>query len=595
MDSLMLQAVLREWQDVIPGGRVTKVAQPASAVVVLTLRSPTWAGRLLLSAEAGSPRAYLTEANFESPPRPPAFCQLLRKALEGRRLLSPRLLGGDRVLALSFARPGPGAGAEEVTLVAELTGRQAALVFVEGPVPGSRIVGVVGSGKGIKRLKSGSAYTPPPWPEGALAPESLTENSLAEALSAPSLAARPLYRRLLQAVMGLSPLAAREVCHRAGLEPEAKEVRTDQAGDLLEAVMELAASVREGPLSPVLYRDTAGHPLAATPVPFLHLKATSQSEPLSTANQAAAALAESSMKSQRAVQIRQEVLSVVDRALKKTRRKIEKVQDDMSRGQQAGKERQCGELLLAHMKEIRQGMTSVTMSNDFDPEGAPITIALDPAVSPQVNAARYFKRAKKGRRSIGSLESRLKELEREAAYLEATRGAADLADEEAAEGLMEELTAAGFAPWPKKPPPRRRPKRTVRGAALRRFRAAEGWEAWVGKNARSNDELTTRIARSNDLWFHAQGLPGAHVVLRGEGRNEPPSEAVGWAAAVAAYFSRGRGEAKVSVDYTARKNVNKPKGARPGQVVIKWKKTLVVAPATPESLDERELTDGDGD
>jgi predicted ribosome quality control (RQC) complex YloA/Tae2 family protein len=312
---------------------------------------------------------------------------------------------------------------------------------------------------------------------------------------------------------------------------------------------------------------------------------------METANQASAALAEASMESQRAVQLRQKLLGAVDRALKKTNRKIEKVQDDTSRAQQADMERQRGELLLAHLKDVRQGMTSVTIPNDFDPEGAPITITLDPAVSPQVNAARYFKRSKKGRRSIGSLERRLKELEREAAYLEATRVAGAMADEDTAEGLMEELTAAGFAPWPKKPPPRRRPRQAARGAAVRRFLAADGWEVWVGKNARSNDELITRIARAKDLWFHAQGLPGAHVVLRGEGRDEPPPEAVGWAAAAAAYFSRGRGEVKVRVDYTARKNVSKPKGARPGQVVVRWKKTLVVTPATPESLEERELTE----
>ncbi|MFQ6672372.1 MAG: NFACT RNA binding domain-containing protein, partial [Candidatus Tectimicrobiota bacterium] len=116
-----------------------------------------------------------------------------------------------------------------------------------------------------------------------------------------------------------------------------------------------------------------------------------------------------------------------------------------------------------------------------------------------------------------------------------------------------------------------------------------GWEVLVGKNARGNDELTTRIARPHDLWFHAQGIPGAHVVLQGEGRDEPPPEAVGWAAAAAAYFSRGRGEAKVRVDYAAAKNVTKPKGLKPGQVVIRWKKTLLVAPASAESLEEREV------
>jgi predicted ribosome quality control (RQC) complex YloA/Tae2 family protein len=591
----MLQAVLREWRELVPGSRVTKVTQPASAVVVLSLRSRSWSGRLLISAEAGSPRAHATEAKFESPPRPPGFCQLLRRALTGRRAGSPRMVGGDRVVALPFAKHGPGGGEEEVTLVAELTGRQAALVLVEGPVPGGPITSAIGSGRRIKRLARGGAYSAPPWPEGARAPEDYTGETLAEALSAPALAGRPLYRRLVQSVMGLSPLAAREVCHRSGLELDAKEVCPEEARALLEAAGELFSSARDGTLAPVVYRDTAGRPVAATPVAFGHLETASRCEPTETANQAAASMAEAATESQRAVKLRHEVWAVVDRALKKTRRKMEKVRQDMERAQRSELERRYGELLLAHLNEVRQGTDSVTLPDDFEPERPPVTIPLDPAVTPQVNAARYFKKAKKGKRSHGSLQGRLEELEGESAYLEATRGAAALADEEAAEGLMEELSAAGFAPWVKKPAAERRPRRAVRTPAVRRFQAAEGWEVWVGKNARGNDELTTRIARSDDLWFHARGRPGAHVVLRGDRREEPPSEAVGWAAAAAAYFSRGRGELKVPVDYTQRKNVTKPKGARPGQVALKWKKTITVAPATPESLAEREVSAGGGD
>lgn len=595
MDSLMLKAVLSEWQELLPGSRVSKVAMPAPAVVVLSLRSPRWTGRLLIAAEAGSPRAHLTEVAFESPARPPAFCQLLRRALAGRRLESPHLVGGDRVVALPFHRLAPGGGAEEVTLVAELTGRLAALAFVDGPVPGGPIVQAVGSGRTIERLSPGRPYEAPPWPEGARSADDYTESSLLEALQAPALEGRPLYRRLLQSVMGLSPLAAREVCHRAGVEPEGKAPSHDKASLLLKTVLALEADVRDGPLAPVVYRDSAGHPVAATPMAFSHLEAASRAEPHETANQAAASMAEASLDSQRAVQRRTELLGLVERALKKSRRKLEKLQGEMERAQQAEHNRRCGELILAHMGDIRRGMDSVTLPNDFDPEGSPITIELDPAVRAQVNAARYFKRAKKGRRSLTSIERRLKELGREEAYLEATRQAATVADEEAAEGLMEELTAAGFAPWTKKRPPAKRPRRASRGPAVRRFQAADGWEVLVGKNARSNDELTARIARSHDLWFHAQGLPGAHVVLRGHGRGEPPAEAVGWAAAAAAYFSRGRGATKVAVDYTERKNVTKPKGAKSGQMVIRWKKTLIVAPASPESLEERELTDGERD
>ncbi|MFQ5893055.1 MAG: NFACT family protein, partial [Nitrospinota bacterium] len=229
MDFLLLQAVLRELQDCLAGATVTKVTQPASAVVVLAVRSPAWTGHLLLSAEPGAARIHTTETAFENPPRPPAFCQALRGAVRGRRLGAPTLVGGDRVMALPFVHPEPDGEPEEVTLVAELTGQQAALVLVKGPAPEGTIVQVVGAGRTRRRLALGGAYAPPPWPAGAAAFDAYTPASLAEALSAPDLAARPVARRLVHVVMGLSPLAAREVCPRAGLDPEANAVAAEEA------------------------------------------------------------------------------------------------------------------------------------------------------------------------------------------------------------------------------------------------------------------------------------------------------------------------------------------------------------------------------
>ena len=592
MDLLMLQAVLREWREWLPGGRASKVTQPASSVVVLSVRGPAWVGHLLLSVEPGSPRAHATEEAFESPPHPPLFCQALRRALGGRRLGSPSLVGGDRVVALPFLRTGPGEGPEEVTLVAELTGQQAALVLIDGSAAEGTISFVLKPGVASKRLTRKGPYAPPAWPEGAAGLEDYTAASLAQALSDPAMASRPVERRLLRAVMGLSPLAAMEICHRAGVEVDSEVVEPDQALSLLEAAAALSDAVTDGPLSPVLYRDSAGYPLAATPVAYSHLEAVARAEPLPTANAAAAALAEARTESQRAVQLRQRLFGVVDRALKKIERTREKVQEEVDRGRRADLNRQYGELLLANLNSLRRGMTSVTLRNDFDPDGVDVTIALDPAVSPKINAARYFKRSKKGRRSQPTLEKRLATFQSEAAYLEATRSEAARADEETVEGLLEELAAAGFGPWTPKPPPRRRPRRRSREASVRRYRVSEDWSLYVGKNARGNDELTTRIARPADLWFHAQGMPGAHVVLRSDGRAEPPAEAVGWAAATAAYFSRGRGNAKVKVDYAETKNVTKPKGAKPGQVVIRRKKTIIVAPAAAERL--REMEEGAG-
>lgn len=285
---------------------------------------------------------------------------------------------------------------------------------------------------------------------------------------------------------------------------------------------------------------------------------------------------------------RKEALSVaVRRASSRRRTLVKKIHGDLEKAEGSDTYRQFGELLKGAFGQLRRGMKSVELEDYFETaqEGSKmVCIDLDPALGPQQNIERYFKRYRKSRRAIPFLRERLTRAEAELRTLEevfveldrveSVDAVADL--EERARGLYEKRR-------------RRKPK----GASAteprrpRRFVSSDGYEILAGRNARQNDELTLRMGRGNDLFFHVSGKPGAHVLVRtaeGPGGKDVPLETLLDAAQVCLYYSlpgqsRGALErgASASVDYAPLKHVKKPKGAKPGLVLLATRKTLRVS------------------
>jgi predicted ribosome quality control (RQC) complex YloA/Tae2 family protein len=230
--------------------------------------------------------------------------------------------------------------------------------------------------------------------------------------------------------------------------------------------------------------------------------------------------------------------------------------------------RHKGELLLAYASQVQPGQEALSVP--YQPDQPPLHIVLDPAKSAVENAQHYFQQYEKAKRAAEEGPRRLAEVARTLDYLQQL--ATDLALAEDQPGIAQvesALAEAGLAP-------RRRQRPTARSAPLRVV-SDDGFVILVGRNSRQNDELTFGLAQADDVWLHAQGVPGAHVVIRTEGR-EVPENTLHEAAQWAAQQSAARDERSVRVDYTPRKNVRRPKGGKPGQAIYRGQKTLVVRP-----------------
>ena len=275
----------------------------------------------------------------------------------------------------------------------------------------------------------------------------------------------------------------------------------------------------------------------------------------------------------RRTDIRAQLTSVIKKALVKAERRIAALDRDRATAEKASSYRQSGELILANLKSIQQGMGSIELTG-YD--GQAVTIVLNPRNAPTVNAEKYFKKYKKAKAGIEIIMRRLGDSRDEAALLRGMRSSLEAGEETVSlEAIRDQLTAKGYI----KKSERARAKGTSRAShpAYRTY-VASGWEILIGKSAASNDYITMKIAQPDDLWLHAESMPGSHVVVRNPEHRDIPREILAKAASLAAYYSKGRGSGKVAIAYTRARFVKKPKGAKPGTVTLAERKTVMAVP-----------------
>jgi len=554
-DSVVLAAVVREIRPLLPL-RIGRVLQTAPLEVVFSLRTPGARG-LLLSAHASWFRVHLLQDPVDREALD-SFGQLLRARFAGARITEITQPPYERVLLLHVeALDGP------YVLVAELMGKHANLVLVrDGTVVGA--AKVIGPDRSrVRPVLPHTPYVPPP-PDPRPHPGAVTQEGLAEAIQRGQ---GPLWRRVLHAVSGIGPLVSYELTSRA-FDPESEDTPPNAAEQIVAELLRLDADVREGRFEPRLY-EKDGEPVAYAPFPLRCLR--DHLEVATFMSEAVERVVTHRATQHRREQERRRLLQAVDRALENRQAALREAQQTLDAAQDLPRLRMAGELLLSYASGISAGQDRVTLP---DYEGHPMEILLDPALNPVQNAQRLFGRYAKLRAAARVLPTRIAALREEMDFLSTLRVHVEHArtDEDLFE-LQEELTAAGVLP-----PSGRRAR--VRPTAPPRAFQVDGFQVLVGRSSRDNDHLTFRVSAPEDLWLHARGVPGAHVILRTGGRTPSP-QTVQKAASIAAYFSAARTSGAVDVDVVERRWVGKPKGARPGVVLYRNERTVRVRPELP--------------
>lgn len=564
-DAFFLSGVLEELRKTALGARVEKIHQPARDTVILLLRCQEGRQRLLIAANPTAPRLHLTGANPENPEQPPMFCMLLRKHLSGGKLTAVEQPPMERLVRLTFQCTDELGDSVNRYLVAELMGRTTNIYLLgaDGRILDClRRVGLDDSAK--RQALPGLYYQPPELVEKQNPAEMGREDFLAM-LRAPG--PDLLADRLMDALGGLSPLVCREASLYALGDVDARL----EGADLVPAAERLVSFFDPARRGPHLCEAADGTPKAYACIPIRQYgRPSREAESYGALLDRYYTLRDRrDVMRQKAQAIRKTVQNLRDR----TRRKMALQEKELLTAQDREHLRQMGDIVTANLHAITKGQRILEAENFYDPDMKQIQIPLSPLLSPQQNAAKFYKEYAKAKNAEKELTRQLELGRGELEYLESVLEELDRAEnEQELEEIRQELAAGGYV---RQDPGRKRMKQAA--SKPMRFVSTDGYPIYVGRNNRQNDELTTKLAQKNDLWLHVQKQSGSHVIIPWAGV-QPPDDTITQAAQLAAWFSQGRQGQNVAVDVTPVRYVKKPGGAKPGMVVYTTYRTVYVTP-----------------
>ncbi len=537
-DGFFLHHIVEELRNELVNGRIQKINQPFEQELVLQIRSNRQSHRLLLSAHPVFGRIQLTQTTFENPAQPSTFIMVLRKYLQGALIESIEQVENDRIVEMTVSNKNEIGDHIQATLIIEIMGKHSNILLVDKS--SHKILEVIKhvgfSQNSYRTLLPGSTYIAPPSTE-SLNPFTIKDEKLFEILQTQELTAKNL-QSLFQ---GLG-------------RDTANELERILVSEKLSAFrnffnQETKPCLTETSFSPVPFANQVGEPFA------------NLSDLLDTYYKDKA-------ERDRVKQQASELIRRVENELQKNRHKLKKQEKELLATDNAEEFRQKGELLTTFLHQVPNDQDQVILDNYYTNQ--PIMIALDKALTPNQNAQRYFKRYQKLKEAVKYLTDLIEETKATILYLESVETVLNQAGLEEIAEIREELIQTGFIR-------RRQREKIQKRKKLEQYLASDGKTIiYVGRNNLQNEELTFKMARKEELWFHAKDIPGSHVVIS---RNLDPSDAVKTdAAELAAYFSQGRLSNLVQVDMIEVKKLNKPTGGKPGFVTYTGQKTLRVTP-----------------
>ena len=565
-DGITIASIVREMKNQIEGGRIYKIAQPEKDELLLTIKNNGGQVRVIMSADASLPLLYLTQENKTSPMTAPNFCMLLRKHLQNARIVAVNQpMGLERIVKLQLEHLNELGDLCTKYLVIELMGKHSNIIFYDDQnVIIDSIKHISGMVSSVREVLPGREYFIPNTQDKE-DPLTASKEEMHRVLTAVS---RPVFKAIYGSFTGISPCIAQEICYRAVVDAD------KPSGELTEAEMDAVCSiflqimkdVKEGSFVPnVVYENNQ-------PAEYAAVRLTSYADDKVVLYDSMSELiehyyAEKNIVTrirQRSVDLRRVVQTAMERNVKKYDLQVKQLEDTQKRE----KYRIYGELLNTYGYGAAEGAKSLEALNYYTNEM--ITIPLDPTLTAGENAKKYFDKYQKLKRTYEALTTLTQETKEEIEHLASISTALDIAQkEEDLVQIKEELIESGYI--------RRKggTKRVKITSKPFHYISSDGFDIYVGKNNYQNEELTFKFATGNDWWFHAKGMPGSHVIVKTNGA-EMTDRAYEEAGRLAAYYSQAKGQEKIEIDYTQKKNVKKPNGSKPGFVVYYTNYSLVI-------------------
>lgn len=570
-DGITISAMVKELNYYLGGGRFNKIAQPEADELLITGKGSHGSCRLLLSASASLPLIYFTAKNKPSPLTAPNFCMLLRKHIGSARISRISQPSMERVVEFELEHLNELGDPCKKVLIMELMGKHSNLIFCdEKRMILDSIKHVSSHMSSVREVLPGREYFIPKTQDKS-DPLTISYEEFCERIyTKPCNISKAIYTGLT----GLSPVMAEEICYRASIDGSDSPQSLEEPArlHLYHTFLRIMEQVKEGDFTPnIIYRGD--EPVEYGVIEFKQFGPEYHSVKYETVSSMLEAYYATKNTITRIRQKSSDLRRIVQTALERNRKKLALQQKQMKDTAKKDKYKIYGELINTYGYGLEDGCKSFVALNYYTNEE--ITIPLDPTMTPQENAKKYFDKYNKLKRTEEALTEQLLDTQSEIDHLESVSNALDIAISESdLSQIKEELTEYGYI---KKHYSGKKGAKAQAKSKPFHYISSDGYDIYVGKNNFQNDELTFKFATGNDWWFHAKKMAGSHVVVKSKD-GELPDRVFEEAGQLAAYYSKGRTAPKVEIDYIQKKHVKKPGGAKPGFVVYYTNYSLMASP-----------------
>lgn len=577
LDGIVLSCIVNELNTLLIGGRVIKVAQPEKDELIISIRNNQTVYKLLLTSGSSYPRIHITSLQKNNPLAAPSYCMILRKYLNNAKITRICQPNFERIVEIYFEHLNELGDLCEKTLIIEIMGRHSNIILRdERDIVLDSIKHVTNQISSVREVYPGKEYIYPPGKDKKLITNVPDIKAFISIISKPTTIKHAIY----DSFTGLSPLIADEMCLASDLDPDSPaDSLTHEAYLRLYTYFNIVnTKICTKDFRPNIILDEKNSYLDYY---VLHLSIfnRNEKEDFSSISQLLDSYYEKSANISRVNQKSSDIRKIIQNNIERCSKKLELQLRQIDDTKDLEKYKIKGELIHSNLYQIHEGDKLASVYNYYTNEME--TIVLDPNLTPNQNAQKFYQKYNKKKRTFTALTEQIETTKKELDHLESIRYSLEVAgNDEDLTQIRAELVSSGYIKFRK----RKDKKANLKSEPIH-YISSDGFDIYIGKNNYQNDELSLKFANSNDWWFHTKEIPGSHVIVKTDGR-ELTDKAFEEAASLAAYYSKAKDSPKVSVDYTLKKNLKKPNGSVPGYVIYHTNFSMIVTPEVPDTVQE---------
>ncbi len=572
-DGFVTHSITGELSALLLMGKIDKIHQPEKDEITVSVRTHSGTYKLLLSAATSNPRLHLTEKNYQNPINAPLFCMILRKHLQGGKIIEICQHGFDRVVKFVIECYTEMGDLTHKNLIIEIMGKHSNIILTHQDnkiIDSIRHVDFTTSA--VRQILPGLIYEFPPKQDKS-EPTEVRESDFAEKLRNAN-TDTVLDKLILSEFVGMSPLLAREIVFRYASDTKILVSDVD-ATSFAKHLSDFLKSTINNSEKPSLVKEFESEkPISFSCVQLTQYENLGRIIPCDSISSVVEEFFSGRDLHDRLTQKASGTIKIINNNIERCDKKISIHRDIIEKSKDRDRYKIHGDLLTANLYQIKPGSDKIVVQNYYSENLENSTIELKPELSPSQNAQRYYKLYTKAKNAEEHSRKQLKDAENEKAYLETVLDSVNRATSYSdLVEIREELADGGYVTLQNS-----KKKKNVQKSKPMEFLSSDGYTILVGKNNNQNDQLTIRTAYSTDMWLHTKNIPGSHVIIRTNGQGEVPDNTLVEAAIIAAYFSKAQKATGVPVDYTLIKNIRKPNGSKPGFVIYETNYTVYVTP-----------------